>query len=824
MKLLDLNGPWQMKQTRESEWIPALVPGSVYNDLLVAGRIEDPFFRDNELAIKKLSEHDYEFTRQFLVSADLMQSDRVFLSCKGLDTLAEIRINGQVIAATDNMHRTYEFDIRDFIVEGDNQIHVLFRSPLEFIQLKHQQQPLWGADDCEPGFGHLRKAHYMFGWDWGPTLPDMGIWRDIAVEFHDIGRLVDVHIMQYHENGQVAIEVAVTKDQWQKVKADIEIVLISPSGGKESRVIPGAGEHERIRIDVADPELWWPNGFGNQPLYQVETTLRQAGQILDQKLMTIGLRTLTIRQDDDEWGKGFAFEINGLLIFSMGANYIPEDNLLSRRSREKTERLISDCVAANFNSIRIWGGGHYPDDYFYDLCDAYGLIVWQDLAFACAIYDMTDSFTENIRQEAEDNVRRIRHHASLGLWCGNNEMEWIGERMANKDEKVKREYLDQYEKVLPEVVRRIDPQTFYWPASPSSGGGFDKPNDENFGDVHDWNVWHGRRSFFYFRSHHYRFLSEFGLQSFPCLKTIESFTLPAERNIFSPVMEHHQKNGTGNEKILHYISTNFRLPKDLDSLIYTSQLVQGEGMRYAVEHMRRHRGRCMGSIYWQLNDCWPVASWSSLDSFGRWKALHYFAKKFYQPILLSVCEDKSSATIHLTNETRQPVSAIMTWKLRDVDSNVLESGIKEVRADALTAVQCEDLDFKELAGVPARQREVYLEYSLDVQGKTVCCDTVLFVKPKHFMFKEPHIELALQQLHEDFQVTLTSAAFAKYVELNLDFDINGGLFSENYFHLSAGEARSVTIEKRHLPEDISVEMLRQKLSVRSIFDIDEFSA
>jgi beta-mannosidase len=820
MKALELNGPWQLKQTTDTRWIPAQVPGSVYNDLLAAGAIEDPFFRDNELAVTPLSENDYEYTRDFQVSGELLQSDQVFLCCQGLDTLSEISINGQHLASTDNMHRTYEFDIRTLLIEGSNQIHVVFRSPLEFIRNKHQQRPLWGSGDAEQGFGYLRKAHYMFGWDWGPTLPDMGIWRDIAIKSFTIARLSDVYITQQHRSGQVSLNIAVRKEQWQAVNTDITVVVVSPDGQISTRSVSDAGNDEHIVIDINEPDLWWPNGYGDQPLYQVKTTLSHGDQILDESTLNIGLRTLNIRQEQDEWGEEFAFEVNGKAIFAMGANYIPEDNLLSRRSREKTEQLISNCVQANFNAIRIWGGGHYPEDYFYDLCDTYGLIVWQDFAFACALYDMTGPFTENIRREAEDNVRRIRHHASLGLWCGNNENEWLAERQTD-DESLKRDYLLQFEEVLPNVVRQCDPATFYWPASPSSGGGFDKPNDENFGDVHDWNVWHGRRSFFYFRSHYYRFLSEFGLQSFPCLKTVESYTLPAERNVFSRIMEHHQKNQSGNQTILHYISRTFRFPKDLDSLIYASQLVQAEGMRYAVEHMRRHRGRCMGSIYWQLNDCWPVASWSSLDSFGRWKALHYYARRFYQPVLLSVCEDRSKATLHVTNETLQSVETTISWKLRDCHSRTLEEGNKEVSIDALSALQCEALEFEDLESDPARQRDSYLEYALIVEDQTVCCDSVLFVKPKYFEFEDPQIEFQVQDAVEEFEISLTSSAFAKFVELRLEkFDV---IFSDNYFHISAGEPRIITIDKQQLPGGTSAKSLVEDLSVRSIYDMDEFS-
>ena len=821
MKTLDLSGQWQMKQTTDAEWIQAQVPGSVYADLLTASSIEDPFFRDNELQIKKLSHNDYEYRREFLIAEDLINSDRIVLCCEGLDTLAEISINNQPVAHTDNMHRTYEFDIKNLLVEGNNQIRIIFRSPVEYLARKHQERPLWNAGDSENGFAHLRKAHYMFGWDWGPTLPDMGIWRSISIRGFNIGRLKDVYVTQLHKQDNVALEAKIEIEQWgTDTETDITVHVVNPDGEAQIQKISAAGNSEALKFDIKDPQLWWPNGYGEQPLYQVAVELVHHDEVLDKDNFRIGLRTLTIRQNEDEWGEEFAFEINGAAIFSMGADYVPEDNLLSRCNREKTEKLISSCVAANFNSIRVWGGGIYPDDDFFDLCDEYGLIVWQDFMFACAVYEMTDEFTESIRREVQDNVRRIRHHASLGLWCGNNEMEWGWEEWNfPKDEKLRADYLKQFEEVIPEVVRDVDPNTFYWPASPSSGGGFDKPNDENRGDVHDWMVWHGRQPFTYFRKHYYRFLSEFGLQSFPALKTIHAFTLPEDRNIFSRVMEHHQKNGTGNSTILYYIAETFKYPKNLDALSYASQLIQAEGMKYAVEHMRRHRGRCMGAIYWQLNDCWPVASWSSIDSFGRWKTLHYVAKRFFQPVLLSACETGTGATLHLTNDTLQPVTGSLQWKLRDNNSRILLEGEKEIDVNALTANQCESLEFNDLETDPVKQRHVYLEYVFMADEEIVSCDTVLFVKPKYFEFKAPDIDYRVEENDHGFVIILTSQAFAKFVEIRLEeWDV---IFSDNYFYLSAGEPRCIGIPKNQLPGDTTAELLEKQISIRSIYDIEE---
>ncbi|MCP4754461.1 MAG: glycoside hydrolase family 2 protein [Proteobacteria bacterium] len=820
MKTLDLNGEWRMKGTTEETWIPAIVPGSVYGDLLAAGKIADPFYRDNEIEIKKLSEYDYEYDREFLVDDDLYNSDRLVLSCEGLDTLAEIEINGNLVAKTNNMHRSYEFDIKNVIKKGENHICLVFRSPLEYITRKNEENPLWGTPDAVAGISHLRKAHYMFGWDWGPTLPDMGIWRHIGIKGFDSARLDDVYVSQDHEGKSVLLDVRVRQKRWMDDPTEISVEISSPTQEKIECSLSTKNQEEHIRIAIDNPELWWPNGYGDQPLYQAKVVLKKDGLILDSRSFRIGLRTLTVKQEEDAWGKSFEFEINGLSIFAMGANYIPEDNLLSRCDRSKTERLIADCVAANFNCIRIWGGGFYPEDYFFDLCDEYGLVVWQDLMFACAVYDITDEFADNIKKEAEDNIKRIRHHASLGLWCGNNEMEWAWvEWQLPKSEKLRTDYLKQFETILLEAAGETDPETFYWPASPSSGGGFDKPNDENFGDVHDWTVWHGRQPFTYYRQHFYRFLSEFGLQSFPSLETVESCTLPKDRNIFSHIMEHHQKNGTGNGTILHYISQNFKYPKNFDSLLYASQLIQAQGMKYAVEHMRRHRGRCMGAVYWQLNDCWPVASWSSIDSAGRWKALHYFARRFFRPILLSACEDGTKVSLHLTNDTRESISGTVEWRLRDNCSGILKAGKKDVSIDTLCAEQCEDLDFREILDTIEKQRETYLEYDLTANDGIVSSESILFVKPKHFDYLKPSIAIEVRRQGEKTVVSLVSDVFAEYVEVSIKgMDV---VFSDNYFHLSASVVKEIEIMEGNLLETVSPEELGEKLSVRSIFDMEE---
>lgn len=820
MLKISLNGDWAMKNVREKDWIPAVVPGSVVQDLLAAGKIEDPFYRDNEDAALALSYDDYEYRRSFEVTEEMLSCDQVVLHCEGLDTLADIRVNGQFVAHTENMHRTYSFDIKPYVRIGQNTIHIVFASPSKYIEARQAETELWGPDASLPGFPHLRKAHYMFGWDWGPMIPDAGIWRKISVKGFSYGKLHEVYVRQKHQDDGVQLDVQLQIERFQPGKLAVEVQVVSPDGQLVASTVNFSSElFASVVFQIENPQLWWPNGYGEQPLYEVRVQLLAEGLIVDSKQLCVGLRTLRVRREKDEWGESFEFEINGVSIFAKGANYIPEDNLLGRRARVKTEQLIKDSVEAHFNCIRVWGGGIYPEDEFFELCDQYGLIVWQDFMFACGVYGLTDDFAENVAQEAIDNIRRIRHHACLGLWCGNNEMEtaWVNWDFP-KTPKLRTDYIKLFEVLLPDIVHTHDPQTMYWPSSPSSGGGFDDPNAEDKGDVHYWEVWHGLKPFTDYRKFYFRFCSEFGFQSFPGYKTVETYTLPEDRNIFSYVMEKHQKNKAANGKILYYLSENFKYPKDFDSLLYASQLLQAEAIKYGVEHWRRNRGRCMGAIYWQLNDCWPVASWASIDSFGRWKALHYFAKKFYAPILLSAQDEGLKVDLALTNDTLDTVRGQVVWKLRDHGQAVLQEGASEVEVAKLQARNCLRLDFTgQLDSV--QQRSTYVEFSFVREGETqeVQTGTVLFVKAKHFAFLPPHLEWSVQEKERQFEIEIRSDVYAKYIELALKNA--DGKFSDNYFDLSGGAAAKVSLWKESLSKLMTIDEIRRNLSVRSLFEI-----
>ncbi len=801
-----LNGVWNLQIIGKDsalvpkEGISAKIPGSVYSALLEKELIPDPFYRDNELKVLPLMENDFCYTTDFEVTNQMLACDALLLRFDGIDTLADICLNGEQIGCAYNMHRIWEINLLETgsIREGNNQLKVVLHSPTKYIKEENEKVAVQGSQDAMEGFPHLRKAHCMFGWDWGPRLPDAGIFRDVTLLGIKKSRLDSVYITQIHEAGQVTLDFDITLELFCNRESGlfgdggkVRITVTDPDG----QVVAAedtAGEEQDYKLTVKNPRLWWPHGYGDQPLYQVRVSLLDGDDSeLDVWERKIGLRTMTVNTDKDEWGSCFAHEVNGVKIFAMGADYIPEDNLLDRVNKERTRRLLEDAAMANHNCIRVWGGGYYPDDFFFDICDELGLIVWQDFMYACASYELNDAFEANITRETIDNVRRIRHHACLGLWCGNNEIETQIE-MWKVSEKQKYDYIKLYEYIIPKIIKEEDPNAFYWPSSPSSGGNFENSWSEDHGDMHYWDVWHGNKPFTEYRKFHFRYLSEFGFQSFPGLKTVESFTEPEDRNIFSRVMEMHQRNRAANGKILNYLSATYLYPKDFDHLLYASQLLQADAIRYGVEHFRRYRGRCMGTVVWQLNDIWPVASWASIDYYGRWKALHYAEKKMFAPVMIS-CEEigelserpfciqepapiEKSARLHVANETMQEVTGTVTWSLRKPDSSILKEGSCQITVPALDGVWLEKMDFGAY-----EEREIHLEYSFSVDGRVVSQNTCLFTAPKHYFFADPNLRCE----KKGDKIVVYADAYAKNVEI---IGTDGDLWlSDNFFDMEAGE-------------------------------------
>ena len=627
---LDLGGSWQLVKAGDSQAISATVPGCVHTDLLAAGKIPDPFYRDNEKAVQWVGQCNWVYRRTFEITPHVLAFDHILLRCEGLDTLATIRVNDAQVARTDNMFRTYEFDVKRLLKTGTNAIEIKFDSVLPLMRAKEKQRPLptW----MYPGAGYVRKEPCNFGWDWGPTLITCGIWRSIGIVAFDRARIDDVAILQDHsKNGQVtlSVEAAAAPATSAALKAKTSVWFGDQQlDAAVANLKEGRG---RAALTLSDPKLWWPAGMGRQPLYTVKVELADGdGKALDSTARRVGLRTLrTIGQTADA---PLHFEANGVPFFAKGGNWIPADCFAARLTKDVLRRYVEDAAAANMNCLRFWGGGYYEDDALFDACDELGICVWLDMKFSCATYPSFDAaFLDNVKQEARDNIKRLRHHPSIAVWCGNNEIMYF----RNQDDQWtktlmgKGDYYRLFRDTLGDEVRRLAPQSDYVTGSPDCG------------DVHFWDVWHGGKPFEVYRNIH-GFVSEFGFQSFPEPRTVRTFTEAKDRDsVYSPVMKHHERSnrmycdvpedGTvGTNKIMQIVKKYFRDPKDFESTLWLSQITQGYGIKYGAEGWRREMPKSTGCVYWQFNDTWPGSSWLSVDYFGRWKALQYMAKRFYR--------------------------------------------------------------------------------------------------------------------------------------------------------------------------------------------------
>lgn len=816
-----LNKNWKM--VYKGETLPCRgFPVSMYRTLLVNGKIDDPYYGENQYDALELSRSGCEFICEFEPDGEIFSEDKVFLRFYGIDTLSEVYLNDNILFGTDNMFVTHEYEVRGLLKRGTNTVKVKIFSPLEYAEEKFSERPLYGVEGTVPGYQHIRKAHYMYGWDWGMQLPDMGIWRKAELVGKSVCEICGAYYKQEFKNNRKKLILTVVPELKPFVIRPVELLTeIELSDGRSLISRNPVHKCEKLTFEVENPPLWWVRGYGKQPLQKVRFTLIEDGRVIDRYEEKIGFRELTVKNDEKE-GK-FCFVCNGTEIFAMGANIIPEDQILPNSTEKRTDYMLRQCARANFNCVRVWGGGVYPSDHFLKRCDELGFILWQDFMFACAAYKLTPQLIASIKNELKDNIKRLRNHPCLGLWCGNNEIEsmWEGWDVP-EDSEAKNDYVELFEEIIPSALKEYDPERFYWPSSPSSGGGlyggkcFKGSSDNHRGDQHFWSVWHSFKPLKEFRKFDFPFCSEFGFESLPSIKTVETFARSKDLDLCSPVMEAHQKCILGNEKLLFYVAQMCRTPKTFEGMIYATQLVQAESIRLNVEHMRRKRGKCMGSLYWQFNDSNPVISWSAVDYFGREKALYYATKRFYSPILVSCLEENpNDVQLHVSNETTMNVEGTLKWSLRKNTGGRIRSGEKDIETNALSSQLAVSIDLSRELGAVEDLRSCFLEYSLTADGEEISRGCTIFVRPKSFEFLPPDFSLAIEETGRSYILKLKSRAFAKGVMLDLkDCDC---VFSDNFFDFSGNY--TVTVEKDSLTKPLTADSFKRRMRVMSCYDL-----
>lgn len=827
MKQIDLNGTWTLK-TEDGREYPCAVPGSVAACLLEHGVLDDPYVMDNEKKVLPEFEKDYTFCRSFAVEESDLAHDRVLLRCDGLDTIAEVSINAQKALCADNMHRTWVIDAKPFLKAGENEISVLFKSPLRYLE-EHPAQ-------TGKRFATIRKAACMFGWDWGIELPDSGIWRDIYIESFDMARLAHIQIRQRHQSGSVTLEIEADAELFGSETVQLAVELCAPGGERvfaEAKEVTRSGK-TRFKHTINNPALWWPAGYGEQPLYSVTATLTCGDTALDTSEKKIGLRTMVLDREKRPDGSNYGFVVNGKPIFFRGENLIIEDAIISRTTPGKWERLIDNCLRSNLNGIRVWGGAYYPPDYFYELCDRHGLMVFQDFMFACTFYATPKDFVENVRCEVTDNLKRIAHHPCISLYCGNNELDCIYTVMTSDEPEtaalrklfgagdklswliktvVWMMYKKLFLKLIPSLCRDFAPDTGYVHSSPSASkpgkarSFFDYLSD---GDMHYYLQYNDNAPYQKLREFRVRFMTEMGFQSYPSMKTIDAFAAKETQSPYSDIMYAHQKCANGNEAIELYMERDYIVPQDFSQYVYLSQLQAGEIMKYSIEHLRRDSGYCRGMVIWQLNDCWPVVSWSGIDYFGRWKAQQYYTKRFYAPVLASADIYGGKAGIWVTNDSIDTVDGKLRWALRLTGGETLAEGEEAALSKPGSSREIISLDY--LSIIPKTQlNSSYLEFELTVNGEVLSSGKAIFVTPKEFKFTAPSFELDVSETSEAYAVGISADSFAKGVAL--DTREGDCLFSDNFFDLSANERKTVVINKSDVTSIAGLQQLKELLAV-----------
>jgi len=811
----------------------------VQMDLLRNNLIPDPFYRDNEKLLQWIGLTDWEYQTQFDVEAATLSRANVDLLFAGLDTYADVYLNDGQLLQADNMFRSWRLPVKDKLHAGKNSLRIVFHSPIMLMMPKVKALPyrLPTVDQVqavsEEGIAtdpYTRKAPYNYGWDWGPRYVTQGIWKPIELVAWDDLRIDNFHIRQQK----------VTKDE-AELWAEFDVVAttkseamlaVSHSHGPRSRVLDAertvrldvGTNHVTIPFQMKEPSLWYPNGYGAQALYNFSGTVavpKGKGSVVeDRTQLRTGLRSLELRRVPDEWGKSFTFVVNGIPIFAKGADVIPFDSFMTRVTPAQHRQILESARDAHMNMIRHWGGGYYESDDFYDTCDELGIMVWQDFMFGGAMVPGDLAFQENVRAEVTEQVKRLRDHPSISLWSGNNEVEtgwkYWGDRLNFKEtisppdrERVWQDYVVLFHDIIKSAVTEYGSPIPYWPSSPSANFE-DVPGGPRNGDMHYWEVWHALEPIEEYTHQFPRFMSEFGFQSFPDIQTVRKFTEPHDLDIVSPVMQAHQKNVGGNERIRTYMLREYREPKDFESFLYVSQVLQAEAIKVGAEHLRRQRPRTMGSLYWQLNDCWPVASWSSIDYYGHWKALHYYARRFYDDVLVTPWEENETVSVYVVSDKLQATPAELRVRVMDFSGNVLLEKSQPVTVPELSSKPYVSFTRDDLLkGTDARHAVAVFEL---MQGsRLISRNLYLFDRTRNLELPSPSIQADLSGAGGTYTLRLQSAVLAR--DVYVSFGDSDAEISDNYFHLLPNEPVTLQIKSK-----ADLNQLRSSLRVRNITD------
>ena len=813
----NLHEGWKFRQARLTNWYPATVPGVVHTDLLQNKIIEDPFFRLNERGLQWIDKEDWVYETCFTLAADMMRKENMELVFEGLDTYADVYLNDECILKANNMFRRWSIPVRQYIREENNILKVYFHSPVKIDVPKWDALPYqYPASNDQSENGGLfnkkisifaRKAGYHYGWDWGPRLVTSGIWRPVYIRAWSDLRINDVFIEQKEVGaGRAVIAGHVELD----ADKDMDGVLVTITDEATGRVL---GEWQadlkrgtnRVTVDFVlhKPKLWWSNGLGEPFLYRFRTDIIAGGELLDSKTERVGIRSLKVVHQPDKDGHTFYIELNGRPVFAKGANYIPLDNFLPRVTPENYKRTILDAAGVNMNMLRVWGGGIYENDVFYDLCDEHGIMIWQDFMFACSMYPAEGALLDNIHQEAVDNVKRLRNHACIALWCGNNECQdaWLGWGWKREIERQNKEYADkiwaqyrqQYHVTLPGVVREYAPGTFYWPSSPFAFEG--EMSGTTDGDRHYWSVWHGKAPISDYDSEKSRFFSEYGFQSFPEFESVKRYApYPEDWDIRSEVMMSHQRGGDhANGLIETYLLNEYKKPRDFRAFLYMNHVLQGDAIKTAIESHRRQMPYNMGTLFWQHNDCWPVASWASRDYYGRWKAQHYYVRKAYDDILISPVVEGDDLKVYAVSDRLENTSGRLQLQVCQFDGTVVHHWDKSVGISGNDSRVCFSAPLAKLLE-GADRGTVYVRVDYTDKSGRVYHNNYCLGKQKDMDYPKVDLQTEVRSIEGGYEVTVSADKFARAVCLSVAD--NESVYSDNYFDVQPKSSVQVQVRTR----------------------------